>query len=189
MNEPHDMPETGPSWHTISQAVVDAIRKVDPETAILVAGDRWSSARFFPQANGPIPWIDPSIPNIVYEAHLYFDDDGSGKYHIDYGKLLQQNPKLPQNGTGYVQPFLDWCTRNKVQGFIGEFGIPSDPGWLKVMDNFLSTIQKANVGGCYWAAGPWWGNYPLSIQPERKTLEDKPQMGILKRHIPNEREQ
>ena len=182
MNEPHDMPKTGPSWRTISQAVVRAIRDVDPKTTILVPGDRWSSALWFPEVNGPTAWIDPKIPNIVYEAHLYFDRDGSGKYLFSYDACLARDPLLRQRSKDYVKPFIDWCTRNKVQGFIGEFGVPADPGWLAIMDDFLDTIRKAGVGGCYWAAGPWWGNYSLSIQPDKKTWQHAPQMKILKKH-------
>ena len=182
MNEPHDISKTEPSWKVISQAVVRAIRDVDPETAILVPGDRWSSARWFPEINGPKAWIDPKIPNIVYEAHLYFDRDGSGKYLLDYDVCLTKDPLLRQRGADYVKPFLDWCENNKAQGFIGEFGVPSDPRWLAIMDDFLRTIRKAGVGGCYWAAGPWWGNYPLSIQPDKKTWQHAPQMKILQKH-------
>ncbi|MGD9126633.1 MAG: glycoside hydrolase family 5 protein [Planctomycetia bacterium] len=188
MNEPHDMPKTGPTWHKISQAVVRAIRAVDPETTILVPGDRWSSARWFPKANGPTAWIDPEVPNIVYEAHLYFDHDGSGKYRLDYDVCLAKDPLLAKRGLEYVKPFLDWCARNRVQGFIGEFGVPSDPRWLAIMDDFLRETSKAGVGGCYWAAGPWWGNYPLSIQPDKKTWEHAPQMKVLKRHVSDGRQ-
>ena len=37
MNEPHDMGQS--SWKSISQTSVDAIRKIDKWTTLLVAGD------------------------------------------------------------------------------------------------------------------------------------------------------
>lgn len=183
MNEPHDMPANGPSWHAISRVVVRAIRAVDADTTILVSGDQWSSAKRFPEANGPVPWIEPKIPNIVYEAHVYFDRDGSGKYRLDYKQALSEDPQLLRRAVDHVQPFLDWCKKNKVQGFIGEFGTPPDPGWLAVLNDFLNTIGKEGVGGCYWAAGSWWDDYPLSIQPKEGASGDAPQMKVIKKAI------
>ena len=183
MNEPHDLPEDGDSWHAISRRVVDTIRAVDPRTPIYVSGAGWASASRFPEVNGPDAWIDPNVPNIVYEAHLYFDHDGSGKYLSDYESNLRRTPNLPRSGVDAVQPFLQWCKRNRVQGFIGEFGVPPEEPWLDILDDFLRTIRDAGVGGCYWAAGPWWGDYALSIQPRVGSSGMAPQMEILKRHI------
>ena len=182
MNEPYDLPEDGTSWHEISRKVVDAIREVDPCTPILVSGSGWSSARRFPEVNGPKAWIDPDVPNIVYEAHLYFDHDGSGQYALDYEANLERDPDLPRSGAIAVEPFLRWCKHNGVQGFIGEFGVPPDEPWLNILDDFLRTIREADVGGCYWAAGNWWGDYSLSIQPKTGSLGTAPQMRILGRH-------
>jgi len=36
-------------------------------------------------------------------------------------------------------------------------------------------------GWTYWAAGRWWGNYPMSVQP--KNGEDTPQMTVLKKYF------
>jgi endoglucanase len=40
-----------------------------------------------------------------------------------------------------------------------------DPRWLAVLDEFLAALQANGVGGTYWAAGPWWGSYRLSVEP------------------------
>ena len=34
--------------------------------------------------------------------------------------------------------------------------------------------------GIYWAAGEWWGNYPLSIQPTRNFTKDSPLIEVLR---------
>ena len=49
----------------------------------------------------------------------------------------------------------------------------------------LGTLDASSdvfVGWTYWAAGPWWGDYPLSVQPNDDGT-DKPQFEILARHL------
>ena len=163
MNEPHDMGSS--NWKEISQLAVDVIRKIDRETAIVVSGDEWASAERFAEINGDKPWIRDPANHVVYEAHCYFDQDGSGKYSQSYDAELTTDQDLSQRGAERVAPFLNWCRRNRVRGLIGEFGTPDDSRWGKVTLGFLKACQEAQVGVCYWAAGEWWGDYPLSIQP------------------------
>jgi len=79
-------------------------------------------------------------------------------------------------------PFLTWLTERKACGFLGEYGVPDDdPRWLVVLDKFLNALEAAGVGGTYWAAGPWWGDYPLSVEP--RNGRDRPQMKVLTKYI------
>ena len=60
----------------------------------------------------------------------------------------------------------------------------SDSRWLTVLDNFLTALDNASdvgLSGTYWAAGPWWGSYSLSVEPSGGA--DKPQMSILTKHL------
>ena len=41
-------------------------------------------------------------------------------------KNLRDDPQLPERGVKRVSVFLDWCRRNHVAGFLGEFGIPGE---------------------------------------------------------------
>jgi hypothetical protein len=54
---------------------------------------------------------------IIYEAHLYFDEDGSGTY----AKTYDQQKAYPTWGVDKVQPFLKWLQQKNAKGFIGEF--------------------------------------------------------------------
>ena len=164
MNEPHDMGNS--DWKSISQSAVDAIRKYDRETALVVAGDDWSSAERFPEANGQHAWIRDPANHVVYEAHCYFDSDGSGKYENSFQAEQHADSDLRGRGVERVKPFLTWCHRNHVRGLIGEYGTPGDSQWRNVTKEFLEACQKSQVGVCYWAAGEWWGDYSLSIQPK-----------------------
>jgi endoglucanase len=180
MNEPHDMGMS--DWKTISQAAVDAIRGEKDHKLILVAGDHWSNSHRFEEFNGARAWIKDPANQVAYEAHCYFDHDFSGRYELSYDKELARDPKLEGRGEERLKPFARWCQRNRVRGFLGEYGIPAnDERWQKVLARFLRALDDAGMDSCYWAAGEWWGDYPLSIQPRRDFEQAAPQLRILKR--------
>lgn len=193
MNEPHDMgdPER---WPRAAQAAIDAIRRVDTKTAIIVPGDDWSSAaRWQSGSNAALAdKVRDPRNNLIFEAHCYFDSDASGRY----AKSYEEEGGSPDKGVERVRPFVEWCRAKNVRGFIGEFGVPhTDARWLVTMDRFLAYLQANNVSATYWAGGPWWGNYPLSIEPadarDKKEGQaesvkaepaDRPQMIVLRQY-------
>ncbi len=171
MNEPHD---TGSHWQTSAQAAVNAIRQVDMSHLILVPGDDWSSAAFWVGGNDGLKNLSDPANNYIFEAHQYFDKDYTGSYTQSY----DASGAYPNIGVDRAKPFVDWLKANGKRGFLGEYGVPdNDPRWLTVLDNFLAYLKANNVGGTYWAAGPWWGNYTLSVEPING--QDRPQMPIL----------
>ena len=181
MNEPHDLPD----WKGISQSVLTAIRNNGDHKLIMVPGDSWSSANRWQKTHGPLGWIADPAANFLYEAHQYFDSDESGTYASSYDEELRDNPELATVGSTRVDHFVDWCRANGVGGYLGEYGVPdSDPRWWAVLDDFLNAIDAAQMGGTFWAAGEWWGSYPLSIQPSDSYTLDRPQMPTLLRHLP-----
>jgi uncharacterized protein (TIGR03437 family) len=83
-----------------------------------------------------------------------------------------------------VQPFLDWCRANAVRGYLGEYGIPNDDTrWFSVLGGMLAKLDEAGLNGTYWAAGDFWGNYGLSVQPDSTFTQDKPQLQTLLAHL------
>ena len=176
MNEPHDLSPAGAEfaagggcdWKAVSRLAAAAVRGVDPVTPIVVAGADWSAADRWPAANGPDPWVDDA--NVFYEAHCYFDADGSGKYTTAHAAERRRDPGLRDRGVRRAAPFLEWCARAGSRGFLGEFGVPAGPdpaedGWRGVLRPFLRELAGAGVPGCLWAAGEWWGEYPLNAHP------------------------
>ena len=182
MNEPNNMGNAS-IWPAAAQAAVSAIRSVDTSTSILVEGTQWASAFWWPSDNGNLHITDPAN-KLFYEAHLYFDDNGSGKYSETYAAQVA----TPTWGVDHLQPFLTWLRQNNAKGFVGEFGIPNtDPRWLPVLDNFLTALQSAGMSGTYWnyafhspSDPAWWpANDPLSIINNGQA---NPQMAILAKH-------
>jgi endoglucanase len=181
MNEPHDMGDG--DWMMISQAVVDAIRANGDSKLLMIAGDSWSSASRWVSTHGAESWIQDPAKNFLYEAHLYFDSNESGTYAMNYAAELQLNADLASVGVARLAPFVAWCRDNQVRGYVGEYGVPdTDPRWVKVLDNFLTALDAAGFDGTYWAAGEWWGDYALSVQPATNFTVDRVQMAVLLAH-------
>jgi endoglucanase len=181
MNEPHDMGTA--NWKIISQAVLDAIRANQDDKLVLIPGDSYSSANRWVTTHGLQSWIRDPANNFAYEAHQYFDRDESGTYARSYDAELAGNSDLANVGRTRVSHFIAWCAANGVRGVVDEYGIPdTDPRWLAVLDNFLAALDDAGMDGAYWAAGEWWGSYPLSVQPTANFTEDRPQMPTLLAH-------
>src|SRR6266851_4902986 len=182
MNEPHDMGNA--SWKAISQAALMAIRTNGDRKLIMVPGDAWSSAQQWPLVHGPTSWINDPASNFAYEAHQYFDRDNSGTYARTYDEELALNPTLAVVGPKRVTNFVNWLKTNNVRGYLGEYGIPNtDARWMTVLDNFLVTLDAAGLDGSYWAAGEWWGAYPLSVQPQNNFTTDRAQLSVLSGHL------
>src|SRR5690606_3550908 len=83
MIEPHDLSDNV-RWFNIVQATIDGIRKEDTKTTIIVAGDSWSSAERWLAFSGNLKYLKDPSNNLIFEGHIYFDDDASGSYRDSY---------------------------------------------------------------------------------------------------------
>lgn len=177
MNEPHDL-GSSVSWFQMAQKGIEAIRKSDQERPIIIGGDDWSSAERWVEKSDTLKYLKDPVNNLIYEAHVYFDADASGSYNGSY----DTEKGSPTRGIERVRPFVNWLKNNQLKGFVGEYGVPDDDErWLVTMDNFLNYLQSEGVNATYWAAGPWWGKYPLSLTP--KGGKDAPQMKIVEKYL------
>ncbi|MCA9805821.1 MAG: glycoside hydrolase family 5 protein [Cyanobacteria bacterium HKST-UBA02] len=149
MNEPHD---DGKTWVNTATQVVDAIRATGDQHTIIVEGDEW--ARDFTGFES----LARSDKNIVFSAHSYWDD-GSGGYS-------NQNPAGANVGVEHIRDFVNWLHQNNAQGFVGEWGVPTNnPAWDPAVTNFLNYLKANNVGHMVWSGGPGWNDYGLSVEP------------------------
>lgn len=173
MNEPHD---TAGLWHKVAQSGVDGIRAVDKTRLIYVAGDSWSNSQRWPAVN-PLPFVNDPSNHIVYEAHIYFDDDYSGRYKTPVG-----DTDLTLRTEQRLRPFISWLSTNNQRGAIGEVGVPmEDTRWLSALQKFLSMSDSACLDWFMWAGGGWRETYELSLEPI--SGKDRPQVELLRKHL------
>jgi endoglucanase len=175
MNEPYG--DANDHWKVNAQAGIDGIRMYDKVHPIYVEGRSWSNTSMFPDLNGDLLLLKDPIDNLVFSSHLYLDEGSSGAYSNPISGAFD-----PMIGVNRAKPFVEWLIRNKKRGQLGEFGVPdNDPRWLKAMDNLLSYLNQKCVPLAYWAAGPWWGNDPLAIEPINGIM--RPQWPVLSKWI------
>jgi endoglucanase len=179
MNEPHDMPAKA-TWPRAAQAAVNAIRKVDRRTPIYVQGDGWSNAADWLgdwHLNSRLNIKDPAN-KIIYSAHVYADWNKTGTY----SKSFTDDGATTRTLIDRFNVFQRWLEQNGFRGHIGECGVPPNAGWLACLDAFLEYLShQTNITELhYWAGGPAWGDYSLSIEP--KNGIDRPQMRVLSKY-------
>lgn len=174
MNEPSNMPSPG-AWPAAAQAAVNAIRHVDAKTTIFVEGDFYASAQAWTSVNGSLNIDDPS-KNLVYSAHTYFDRDSSGT-HFVWSQEAEAGVTV-DTGVQRLTVFVGWLQQHGFRGHTGEMGVGNDdPSWNVALDNALAYLKTNGVPATYFAAGPWWGSYPMSAEPLNGV--DAKQMSVL----------
>jgi len=174
MNEPHDMPT--PQWFEAANAAVGAIRKAGAENLILVPGNGWSGAHSWLQSSNDIllKIADPAN-HYAFEAHQYLDSDSSGTHPEAVSATV---------GSERLRVFTDWCRQHHQRAFLGEFGVgANDTGRAAIGDMLTMMEQNRDVwiGFTWWSAGPWWGNYMFTIEPDKGV--DRHQMSYLQPHL------
>jgi endoglucanase len=181
MNEPHDL--SADDWLKMANQTLAAIREAGADNLVLVPGSNytkaisWGAGEKNGNPNG-LAMLDISDPsnNYAYELHNYLDADSSGR-----------SPTCASARVG-VERLADitaWLRNNHRRAFLAEFGAGSDPTCLAALDQMLAHIAGNGdvwLGWTYWAAGPWWHDYPLSIEPV--TGADAPQLAPLLKHLP-----
>lgn len=175
MNEPSNMPSTV-TWPAAAQVAVNAIRAVDKVSVICVEGDNWASAGSWTTSNNNLKIID-ATGRLVYEAHVYGDHDNSGT-HFSWATESALGVTT-QTIANRVAVFSGWCKKKGVSCLIGEVGVGNDsPQWNIELANGLAAMKSGGMAAfSYWAGGPWWGSYPLSIEPTAQG--DATQMSVV----------
>lgn len=193
MNEPNGLedPESGPTtWHSASQAAVDAIRATGDDRAVFVAGDEWSGAQRWPEKNGD-PWIEDPVDNVVYEAHYYFDPNNSGAFQESYADVEEDavergHADLDARIEAELGDFVEWLDEHDQRGFIGEMGWPTgeeEDEWNSAGSRAYEVLDEAGIGATYWATGEHWGDgYPLNPYDD-ETLTALGQAEVIEEHL------
>ena len=175
MNEPSRMP-SATIWPAAAQAAVSAIRTVDTSSYVFVEGDNWASAGSWISNNNNLSIVDPAS-RLVYEAHVYGDRDSSGT-HFDWSTEAAYGVTV-NTIAQRVNTFSLWCRARGYSCMIGEIGVGNNsPEWNAELANGFAAMQLGGLTGfTYWAGGPWWGTYAMSIEPAKGI--DAKQMAVV----------
>lgn len=179
MNEPHDMPTE--QWASAANAAIAAIRTAGAHNLILVPGNAYTGAwswtqTFYGTANA-IAMLAISDPddNYAFEVHQYLDSDYSGTQTACQSTTI---------GADSLAGFTAWLRANHKRGMLGELGAAANATCLAAVDGMLAHIDAnadVYVGWTWWSAGPWWGNYFMSLEPQNGV--DAPQLATLAAHL------
>lgn len=178
MNEPAKLPIA--QWANIAQQTVNALRKSGAKNLVLVSGGRWSGVHEWEKSIGGTSnalafahFQDP-LKRSWIEVHQYADPyySGTGGTCLPAANFVKMFDKITH-----------WARANDQKLFLGEFGTPSNQLCLEALNAILAQMKDENVwrGWTYWAAGSWWGSYPLSIEPQNG--REAPQTDILKKYF------
>lgn len=175
MNEPHDAMT---QWPIAAQQAIDAVRAIDTVHPIMIEGNGWAEATRWPQWNDALLGLSDPANNLIFQAHVYFDGEGGGGAYTSTSAAARGD----DYGVERVRPFVEWLKRNGKRGMIGEFGIPdNDARWNVIMGRMLAYLKQNCIPATYWAAGPGWGNYNLSVEPINGV--ERPQWATLKAYL------
>jgi endoglucanase len=183
MNEPHDMPTR--QWVSAANAALVSIRAAGAHNVVLVPGNNWSHGYGWNDigegATDGVPnsvglgEIDDPGHNYLIEVHQYLDEDGSGSHDECIRETV---------GSQALADVTGWLRQRGERGLLGEFGSGSGEVCLAALDDLLGYLEANRdvwVGWAYFSGGQGLEDQDMTIQPTDGA--DRPQMGVLVRHI------
>jgi endoglucanase len=179
VNEPHDMPTE--QWRDAANAAIAAIRAAGAHNLILVPGNAYTGAwswsmTYYGTANAVamLGITDPE-DNYAFEVHQYLDSDYSGSHTTCQSATI---------GADSLAGFTSWLRANGKRGMLGELGAAANSTCNSAVDATLAHVEANDdvyLGWTWWSAGPWWGSYFMSLEPQGSG--DAAQMATLAPHL------
>ncbi|CAK5275868.1 unnamed protein product [Mycena citricolor] len=160
MNEPNGIPAS--TAFALNQAAIYGIRSSGATSQlILVEGTSWTGAWTWTSSGNSAVFGNITDPNnnVAIEMHQYLDSDGSGTSSVCVS---------PTIGAERLQVASAWLKANNLKGFLGEIGAGNNTACISAVKGAMCAMQQAGgvwIGASWWAAGPWWGDYFMSIEP------------------------
>lgn len=164
-------------------AAIQAIRGAGAEQWIIMETDRYSGLSVFSTNYGSNPdiwWADP-LNKTMLSFHYYLDPDRSGSYAKEWTQACRDRLESE------VRAVFDWCKKNDVKIFMGEYGVPVDASessanYRTDLDTFMSLMDEYNAYGTYWAAGVNYSS-PPNCNPTDNYTTDASTMAIITAHL------
>ena len=152
-----------------------------PAQLVLVPGNAWTGAHSWTQNWYGTPnsqvmnGVVDSANNFAFELHQYLDADYSG---------TNANCQSATIGSQKLADVTAWLSSNGKKGFLSEVAggnIATCQAAIADMLGYMKQHQDVWIGFTWWAAGPWWGNYMFTLEPQNlgSSPVDAPQLAWL----------
>lgn len=194
MNEPSRMVTS--QWTDAANVAIAAIREAGATNLILVPGNGWTGGHSWKQDwydDANVPGFDEngypngsnaqemlrivdSGDNFAFDIHQYLDSDFSGTEEECVDATV---------GSRSLVGVTEWLETHNKKAILGEFGGGRGATCLAAITDIAQFVEdhpEQWSGWAYWAAGPWWGDYIYTLEPEnlgKENVVDRPQMGAL----------
>lgn len=196
MNEPTQMRTD--HWRIAANTAIAKIREKNAANLILIPGNGYTGGHSWLQnwyaqespnsdsigvngyrvgsnAEEMLNIIDP-LNNYAFDIHQYLDQDFSGRSEICVSSTI---------GSESLASVTAWLKNHDQKAFLGEFGSGTNSTCLAALKDITSYIDdRPNewLGWAYWAAGPWWNDHFMALEPANITSGspiDRPQLANL----------
>ncbi|MGC1479390.1 MAG: cellulase family glycosylhydrolase [Chthoniobacterales bacterium] len=174
------------NWWQLQKRTAEAIRKIDPDTPILIEVDQWDSPEAF-------VWMEPiDVPRVIYQVHMYWPHEythqGIDRSWINpddkptYPGTWNDRPFDRDALRRKLQPVRDFQLKHNVHILVGEFSVPRwAPGAAQYLADNIALFEEYGWDWTYHAfrESPEWSlelaNLPYSpaIQPEAGERTDR----------------
>ncbi|CAG5181997.1 uncharacterized protein ALTATR162_LOCUS9940 [Alternaria atra] len=159
-NEYHDMDQQ--LVFNLNQAAIDGVRAAGAKKQYITPeGNSWTGAWTWISSGNGASMVNLKDPEnkLVYQMHQYLDTDGSGTSANCVSATIFKER---------LQAATKWLKDNKKQGVIGEFAGGNNAQCISALQDglkYMGANSDVWLGGIWWAAGPWWGDYIYNMEP------------------------
>ncbi|PYH99050.1 glycoside hydrolase [Aspergillus ellipticus CBS 707.79] len=161
-NEYHDMTQS--LVLSLNQAAITAIRATGATTQYIFAeGNSYSGAWTWSTTNTDLANLTDPSDKLIYEMHQYLDSDGSGTSSTCVSSTI---------GAERISTATTWLRDNGKLAVLGEFAGGANEVCQEAVTGMLDAMESNSdvwLGGMWWSAGPWWGDYIFSLEPSDGT--------------------
>ncbi len=162
MNEPAHIPLV--DWAVIAKQTLASLRSSGATNLVFVSGGGWSGVHdwFAGLQNNANEFDDLRDPlkRAIIEVHQYTDPNSSGMHAV----IDATSCRAAGEFTQMFERIKQWAQTHQQKLFLGEFGVPQTEQCLDTLLHFLMLMNNDTWHGwSYWAAGSWWGKYPLAL--------------------------
>jgi len=184
INEPVEtgLPPEGLDFWETQERAARAIRRIDPETAIIVAADEWDGP-------GGYAFMTPlDVPNVVYQVHMYvphaFTHQGvsNAVTGVRYPGTIDGRYFDKEALRAVLKPVREFQEAYGVHIYVGEFSaIRWAPGAADYLRDCIGLFEEYGWDWSYHAFREWSGWSPEyeNVREDRKAASPTARMRLL----------